>query len=49
VGSDYVATFILVVDSTVTFETVPVPQLVKKFPEIYETDGSFPSSQKPGT
>jgi hypothetical protein len=47
VCADYVATFTLVMDSRGTFENLAVLQLVKKFPDFYETEGLFPSSQAP--
>ena len=49
VCADYVATFTLVMDSRGTFENLAVPQLVKKFPDFYEPEGSFPCSQQPTT
>jgi len=41
--------FILIMDSRGTFENSAVPQLVKKFPDFYETEISFPCSQRPTT
>jgi len=49
VCADYVATLTLVMDSRGTFENLAVPQLVKKFPDFYETERSFQCSQKPTT
>jgi hypothetical protein len=49
VCADYVVTLTLVMDSRSTFENLAVPQLVKKFPDFYENEGSFQCSQKPTT